>query len=135
MAENQKAEERRPLAPVVTTAVLIAAVAALLAWGGVSAAGAMATPRIPAQPASTGVETPVADPSTPPDRDSDQTVEAPPEDTVYFIQRGDTLTSISAELGVSIDAIAEYNAVRDVNVISEGAVLRLPYIYIPPAAG
>lgn len=75
---------------------------------------------------------------TPPDRVSDQTgatpeaAEAPQEDKVYYIQDGDTLTKLSAQFGMSVDYIAEYNAVRDVDVISEGSVLRTPFIYEPP---
>ena len=97
-------------------------------------------------PATTGKpaeETPgtgVPTPSPTPDRGSDQEgenneePEAPPvgQDHVYYIQAGDTLTSISAEFGISIDALAAYNQVRDVNVINEGAVLLVPYVYIPP---
>lgn len=138
MTEDQNAVEKQRMTPVIAALAATVVLAGLLAVGGISAAGAMATPRVPAQaqPSSTtGVDTPVEDPSTPPDRDSDQSVEPPPADTIYNIQRGDTLTSISAKLGVSVDAIAEYNAVRDINVISEGAVLRLPYIYIPPVVG
>ncbi|ROR76024.1 LysM domain-containing protein [Plantibacter flavus] len=70
---------------------------------------------------------------TPPDRDSDQNPVPEPVDEIYVIQEGDTLTDLSARFGMSIDYIANYNAVRDVNVISEGAVLRVPFIYIPPA--
>lgn len=127
---------------VLMTGVLTAGLVGLLVTGGVAAAGAITTvssqQSLEAQEAPptplTGVETPVADPSTPPDRDSDQNVEPEQKDTVYNVQPGDTLTSISAELGVSVDAIAEYNAVRDVDLISEGSVLRVPFIYVPPTA-
>lgn len=136
MTEEQAANSQNRMVPVIAAGVAALALVAVLIVGVAGAAGAMANPRYPAQPApTTGVETPVSDPSTPPDRDSDQNLEAPQEDTIYYIERGDTLTSISSELGVSVDAIAEYNAVRDINVISEGAVLRVPYLYIPPAAG
>lgn len=73
------------------------------------------------------------DPVAPPDRVSDQTGEPAVEDTIYSIQEGDTLTDISAQFGISVDYLADYNAVRDVNVISEGAALRVPFVYIPPA--
>jgi len=136
----------RPLKPVNRTAVAAAGLLAvvlvpLLIAGGVGATKAMSAPRpVPTAEASeappitnAGAEAPgLDDPASPPDRGSDQPVSAPQEDTVYFIQDGDTLTAISAELGVSVDAIAAYNAVRDVNVISEGSVLRVPFIYVPP---
>lgn len=84
----------------------------------------------------------VDDPVTPPDRDSDQT-QVPlredkvstPVDEVYYIQEGDTLTMLSEQFDMSVDYIAEYNAVRDVDLISEGAALRMPAGYEPPGAG
>ncbi|MCY1718535.1 LysM peptidoglycan-binding domain-containing protein [Microbacterium sp. SL62] len=130
-SEGESANRRLPAFAIGAVAI---AFAALLAVGGVGALNALANVPVAAAapPAPTGVETPVADPSSPPDRDSDPTAVAPREDTVYVIERGDTLTSISAKLGVSVDAIAEYNAVKDVDVISEGAALRTPFIYVPP---
>lgn len=128
-------------APVMAAGVAAAVLASLLVWGGVGAAGAMTAPRAVLSAQSTqapptpdpGVHTPGAeDPTTPPDRASDQNVAAQQKDTVYLIQNGDTLTSISAKLGMSVDAIAAYNAVRNVNVINAGAVLRVPFIYVPP---
>lgn len=100
-----------------------------------SAAGAATRAhRAEAPPTSgPGDEAPETDPVTPPDRDSDQTGVPPQEDEIYYIQDGDTLTELSAQFGMSIDALANYNAVRDVNVISEGAALRVPFIYVPPA--
>lgn len=126
---------------VLASAVVAAAFAALLVSGGIGVANAVSEPvtvsakssQTPSTP-GTGAKTPVADPSTPPDRDSDQPEASEPKDTVYYIQPGDTLTSISAKLQVSVDAIADYNAVRDVNVISSGAALRVPFIYVPPTA-
>ena len=45
---------------------------------------------------------------------------------VYEIQDGDTLTSISNEVKVGIDELANLNQIRDMNEISAGAVLVLP---------
>lgn len=45
---------------------------------------------------------------------------------IYTIQRYDTLTQISAWMGFSVDEIANYNEIRDANIISEGASLRVP---------
>lgn len=133
--------------------ILIGGLAAGLA-GGLSASPAahvqsgkqVEGPAEAPDPATTGrpaEETPgtgVPTPSPTPDRDSDQEgennegPEALPvrQDHVYYIQAGDTLTSISAEFEISVDALAEYNRVRDVNVINEGAVLLVPYVYTPP---
>ena len=44
-------------------------------------------------------------------------------DEVYFIQAGDTLTRISQEWDMSIADIAEYNKVRNVNLIYADTVL------------
>ena len=45
---------------------------------------------------------------------------------VYEIQDGDTLTSISNEVKVGIDELANLNEIRDMDEISAGAVLVLP---------
>ena len=45
---------------------------------------------------------------------------------VYEIQDGDTLTSISNEVKVGIDELANLNQIRDMDEISAGAVLVLP---------
>lgn len=118
--------------------------AALLIPSGIGVARALtvqpsATATLAPSNSETGAQTPVADSSALPDRSSDPT-SAPsasptPEDTIYDVQPGDTLTSISARLGMSVDSIAAYNAVRNVDVISSGSVLRVPYIYVPPTTG
>lgn len=48
---------------------------------------------------------------------------------VYQIQRGDTLSKISAAFGVSVDELAELNHIKDVNLIYTGSALRIP-IYL-----
>lgn len=45
---------------------------------------------------------------------------------VYMIQSGDTLTSISATLGYSVDEIANFNQIRNVNLIYANSALRVP---------
>ena len=125
--------------PMVTVALVGTLLLGSLGVSTISAMSALASTQPEAAQEApptppTGAQTPVADPSTPPDRDSDQPETVAQEDAIYTINEGDTLTSISAELGMSVDAIAEYNAVRDINVISEGAVLRVPFIYVPPTA-
>lgn len=45
---------------------------------------------------------------------------------VYMIQPGDTLTSISATLGYSVDELANFNQIRNVNLIYANSALRIP---------
>jgi LysM repeat protein len=45
---------------------------------------------------------------------------------VYMIQPGDTLSSISATLGYSVDELANFNQVRNVNLIYANSALRIP---------
>lgn len=45
---------------------------------------------------------------------------------VYLIEPGDTLTSISAAFGYSVDSIANLNEIRDVNLIYANSSLRIP---------
>lgn len=45
---------------------------------------------------------------------------------VYIIQHGDTLSELSATLGYSVDELAQYNNIRNVNRIYTGSVLRFP---------
>jgi LysM repeat protein len=60
--------------------------------------------------------------------------EAPPtpapapvgETSVYEIEQGDTLTEISRKTGVSVQRLAEANAIIDVNWIYAGSSLVIP---------
>lgn len=45
---------------------------------------------------------------------------------VYMIQRGDTLSGISAKVLYSVDELAEYNKIKDVNLIYADSALRVP---------
>lgn len=45
---------------------------------------------------------------------------------VYMIQPGDTLTKISAAFGYSVDELANYNQIRNVNLIYANSALRVP---------
>ncbi len=134
-----RAQHRYGVAPVVAVGVLVAGLAGLFVSGAIGAANAMTSPhpvahRVSEAPPtpSAGVETPVAEPSTPPDRDSDQTEATSASSTVYVVRDGDTLTKISALHGVSVDSIAEFNGIRNLNVISAGAKLRIPVVYLLP---
>lgn len=44
----------------------------------------------------------------------------------YVVQKGDTLSKISGEVGVSVDQLAWFNGLEDVNLIYTGEALRLP---------
>lgn len=48
------------------------------------------------------------------------------DQNVYIIKPGDTLTKISAALGYSVDELANYNEIRDVNLIYANSVLQIP---------
>lgn len=49
------------------------------------------------------------------------------KDEIYIVQWGDTLTSISAKYGISVDMLAEYNHIRDVNLIYADSAMLVPY--------
>lgn len=69
-----------------------------------------------------------------PDRDSDRNGDSwlrEPDgldtDTVYRIREGDTLASISDDVGVSVDMLASYNDITNVDVIYKRSSLVIPY--------
>ena len=45
---------------------------------------------------------------------------------VYVVQDGETLSSISAATGVSVDRLAEANGIRNVHLIYRGSALVIP---------
>ena len=45
---------------------------------------------------------------------------------VYIIKPGDTLSDISVAFGISVDAIANLNEIRDVNLIYADSALQIP---------
>ena len=49
-----------------------------------------------------------------------------PEQQVYVVQNGDTLSSISTATGVSVDRLAEANGIRNVHLIYRGSALVIP---------
>ena len=49
-----------------------------------------------------------------------------PGQQVYVVQDGDTLSSISAATGVSVDRLAEANGIRNVHLIYRGSTLVIP---------
>lgn len=52
--------------------------------------------------------------------------EPKPETKVYIIERGDTLTEISADTGVSLGRLVETNNIANPNLIYAGAALLIP---------
>lgn len=48
--------------------------------------------------------------------------------TLYIVKRGNTLSQISRLYGFSVDAIAQLNDIKNVNLIFAGEVLRIPTI-------
>lgn len=84
--------------------------------------------------ANDGAGTSTAGPTTPPERVS-APAEAPPADTLYLIKWGDTLSQISLDTGVSVERLAEYNSITNVDLIYADALLRIPYILVPGEAG
>ncbi|MET3172902.1 UNVERIFIED_ORG: hypothetical protein ABIB52_000730 [Arthrobacter sp. UYCu721] len=77
-----------------------------------------------------GTGTSTAGPTTPPERGS-APEKAQPADTVYLIRWGDTLSQISRDTGVSVERLAQYNSILNVDLIYADALLRIPYILIP----
>lgn len=49
-----------------------------------------------------------------------------PEQQVYVVQDGDTLSSISAATGASVDRLAQANGIRNVHLIYRGSALVIP---------
>ena len=47
-------------------------------------------------------------------------------DTVYTVQKGDTLSAIAARYGTTYQKLAEYNGIADPNKISVGQKIKIP---------
>lgn len=48
-------------------------------------------------------------------------------DFIYIIQKNDTLSKISAGFGYSVDELATYNKIKNVNLIYTGSSIRIPH--------
>lgn len=65
--------------------------------------------------------------TTEPEPTSSSSSAAPtPGQQVYVVQDGETLSSISAATGVSVDRLAEANGIRNVHLIYRGSALVIP---------
>ena len=51
---------------------------------------------------------------------------APPAEVLYVVQAGDSLSAIASRFGVSVDEIANANAIEDVNRLAVGRELVIP---------
>lgn len=49
------------------------------------------------------------------------------DDVIHTVAWGETLTSISRDYGVSVDMLAEYNHIRDVDLIYADSAMLVPY--------
>lgn len=82
------------------------------------------------------VVTPLKQPSSAPSHENAHVTEPEPTPTpsaaptpgqqVYVVQDGETLSSISAATGVSVDRLAEANGIRNVHLIYRGSALVIP---------
>ncbi|MGQ9787295.1 MAG: LysM peptidoglycan-binding domain-containing protein [Anaerolineae bacterium] len=73
-------------------------------------------------------------PSTPPaDETGTYATQAPPthQPQVYIVQPGDTLSSISARLGVTVEELVEVNQLSDPDYLKVGQELRIPGTELP----
>jgi LysM repeat protein len=84
----------------------------------------------PSTPAPSATATPSASPTgtlTPgPVPSESATVRPSPTPIRYVVKRGDTLSEIAAQFGVSVDAIVELNHLDNPNRIEAGQVLLIP---------
>lgn len=74
-----------------------------------------------------------AKPALPADETEDQATPIAPayQPQVYVVQPGDTLSSISARLGVAIEELVEANQLSDPNYLTTGQELRIPGTELP----
>ena len=71
-------------------------------------------------------ETHMTEPEPTPTPSAAPTPESTVGQQVYVVQDGETLSSISAATGVSVDRLAEANGIRNVHLIYRGSALVIP---------
>ena len=79
--------------------------------------------------AGVSVTSPDAVVATEPPAEGETTTTAPlaaAEEVLYLVQPGDTLSGIASAYGVTIQQLADYNGIVDVNAISPGQQLAIP---------
>ena len=57
---------------------------------------------------------------------------APPAEITYVIQPGDSLSVVAQRFGVSLQELADFNAISDPNSIKEGQELAIPPVLSSP---
>ena len=57
---------------------------------------------------------------------------APPAEITYVIQAGDSLSSVAERFGVTLQDLADFNAIEDPNSIKEGQELVIPPVLSAP---
>lgn len=65
---------------------------------------------------------------------SSSTASTLPQQILYTVEPGDTLSVIAAEFGVPTDELAAYNGITDVNAIKPGDQLAIPPVVAAPEA-
>ena len=63
---------------------------------------------------------------------AEQVTSAPPAEITYVIQSGDSLSVVAQRFGVSLQELADFNAISDPNSIKEGQELRIPPVLSSP---
>lgn len=67
-----------------------------------------------------------ATPTSPGETTTTTAAPAQPQQVLYTVQPGDTLSVIAGNFGVSIDELAAYNGITDINSLVPGVELAIP---------
>ncbi|HUZ18000.1 MAG TPA: LysM peptidoglycan-binding domain-containing protein, partial [Spirochaetia bacterium] len=123
---------RGPLVPATAALTLIVGAIAITVSGGPSIHGSAAPPlTLPPDPQIASLLASYAQPS-----EADKPVEAVQLPTPHILEalktrsvtvgRGDTISSIAAAAGLSIETLISFNSVSDVRLLTVGTVLKVP---------
>ena len=77
-------------------------------------------------PDETAAETPPTTPSTTAPPVAETTTTTAPTEVTYVIQPGDSLSVIAQRFGISTSALADFNAISDVDSIKVGQQIAIP---------
>ena len=127
----------RPAAVAVPIALAVAAALALSGCGRPAPTDALDDFAGDPEIAGVSVTSPDAVVSTvpgPPADDTTTTTAAPlPEQILYTVQPGDTLSGIATSYGITVEQLAEYNGITDVHALRLGQELAIPPQTVPQA--